>query len=241
MRSSVRKAAYLLLAALITAQALLCGCSIEKSKSGSLPRTEDSRQEIYERAHPKTGVRHPLVIVSKKTLEAGCSVSYPFVCDDGMELLNISIQTAFSEFASECGAAGSDITYSIEFNRYGLMSFLMICTGRTGRELITETANFDSDTGRRAYLSDCFGSGADYSARLMEIVERTAESEGYTFLGERPAIDDSTPFIFVYGGISLLFPEYEVFTYDAGSPRIKIPLSSVAGSVQQDGLLNRLK
>ena len=60
-------------------------------------------------------------------------------------------------------------------------------------------------------------------------------------IGGEPVIDDSTLFLFAYDGLFLVFREYELFSYDAGAPRIKIRLASIAENIAADGLLNRLK
>ncbi|MBR6108162.1 MAG: DUF3298 domain-containing protein [Clostridia bacterium] len=218
----------------------LLGCSVKKSDASRLPRPP---REINLDPGESTGepLRHPLVIITKRMQVNGCLVSYPFVCDDNTTILNRSIESAFTEFAAYCESPGCTVSYTVEFNRYGLLSLLLSCVTGDGRTVLTDAANFDADSGLRVYLSDCFGEGSDYAEKLRDIVLKTVENRGYTLLASEPAIGDGTLFLFTFGGIYVMFREYELCTYEAGEPRIKITLGALASCTSQDGLLNRLK
>ena len=128
MSFAAKTAAYIL--ALLTALLCLAGCmrlddgADDPKKPGGVP---------YATAEPvptSSSYKFALVIISKSMELNGCSVTYPFVCDQNSEMLNVAIHAAFAEFADYCDSPGSSITYTTEFNRYGLLSFLMICSRR---------------------------------------------------------------------------------------------------------------
>ena len=148
---------------------------------------------------------------------------------------------AFEEFRSSCGVQGGKIEYSLEFNRYGLLSLLMTCLSEDGKPLFYETANFNTDTGLRVSLTECFGAGADPGERLNELVAAYAEANDMTYISSGPNVTDSTQFLFTFGGLTLVFREYELFTPDAGTTRIKVRCAEVQDLLAADGLLNRLK
>lgn len=203
------------------------------------PRPHEAAQDDYDQ---QAIVRYPLTTVTKRSFENDCVMLYPYVVTPGMNTLNISIYTAFTDFRAECEAQGGRIGWTTEFNRYGLLSLLMTYTSEAGDLLFTETANFNTDTGLRVRLSDCFGAGgAGYRERLGEIVRGYAETNGLTVISKEPSFDDSTQFLFTFGGLNLLFREYELFTADAGSPRIRVKCSEVTDVTGSDGLLNRVK
>ena len=229
-----------LAAALVLLIGAFCGCYVRKSGDSRTP-TSPRGYELDIEGSAREPIRSPLVLITKRMQVNGCTVFYPFVCDENTTILNRSIESAFDGFASYCESPGCTVSYSVEFNRYGLLSLLMTCSAPGGRTVLTDAANFDSDSGMRVYLSDCFIEGSDYSEKLGEIVLKTVENRGYTLLASEPAIGDGTLFLFTFGGIYVMFREYELCTYEAGAPRIKAPLSALAGCFSQDGLLNRLK
>ncbi|MBR0135015.1 MAG: DUF3298 domain-containing protein [Clostridia bacterium] len=235
------KAVSAALALLALLFAVFPACSI-KTASETAPRRPTIRgTEIIDDEPSRHVIRHSLVIISKHVDENGCSLLYPYVCNNGMTLLNINIRAAFTEFADECEAAEGEISYVTEFNRFGLLSIMMTYSV-SGRTICFDTANFDADTGKRVRLSDCFGStSADYRAKLAEIVLRTADSEGYTLIAEQPPVNDDTMFVFTFGGLYLVYPEYELFTHEAGAPRIKIGCRAMTNYTSPDGLMNRLR
>lgn len=239
MSRAIRKIAYLCaLAALLLA---LSGCVPLTSPGSGTSISPHGAHELAPDALSQGVVRQSLTIIPKRADMSGCGVTYPYVCNSNMEILNISIHSAYASFAQYCETPGGEIGYSVEFNRYGLLSVLMECTFE-GRVIFTDTANFDTDTGKRVYLSDCFGStDTDYRVRLRDILARSVEQNEYTLLGQEPSMDDSTLFLFTYGGIYLVFREYEIFTSDAGEPRIMVKISSVMDHLAPDGLLNRVK
>ena len=186
--------------------------------------------------------RDPLTVLTRSMTVGGCSVNYPFVASDSMDLLNLSIKTAFSDFAADCGVSDGTVSYNVEFNRSGLLSFTVQLTGQGGIVLFSDTASFNCDTGRRVYLDDCFGASyTDYPSRLSGLVTRFVEERGLTVVGSIPRIKDSTPFVFTNDGLALVFREYELCTHDGGAPRVPVPLSAVQDLVEADGLLNRIK
>lgn len=238
--SSLRGKFALMIAALLLLSAAFGGCSLKK-KSGDRQPINPRGEGVDEAGSSVAAIRDPFELTAKTLNTESCIIRYPYVLNDHTTLLNISIEKAFTDFAQECELSGSRITYSVEFNRFGLFSVIMTCSITGGKELVSRTANFDSDTGTRVYLSDCFGKGSEsYGTGLEDIVRRYAESSGETVLAELPEISDDTDFLFASDGIYLLFREYELFTFDAGAPRIKITLGALADCIQPDGLLNRL-
>lgn len=233
-------AAIYLLAVFTLLLAGLMGCAV--TEPYERPNSHSSETNPLEPISEQAIVRRPLTMITKRLNTADCAVRYPYVCDEGMDILNISIHMAFTDFANECEAEGGRITYTVEFNRYGLLSLLLTCSTGDGKTLFTNAANFDTDTGKRVYLSDCFGKDAQgIPERLTELLWAEAERLGTAPIGDLPAFDDSTLFYFTYGGLYLIFREYEVFPPEAGTVRIKAPYAALEGQIGSDGLLNRLK
>lgn len=239
MKSVLRTTAYAL-ALLITAVSF-GGCLLSSS-SGSGAAHPNPGFELYADSLTQRVTRRPLTIAPKNARQGECRVKYPYACDEGMDLLNISLRSVFLEFAADCEVSGGVVEYVVEFNNYGLLSFTLNLRAPGGEIRLSRTANFDCDTGELATLSDCFGTGCeDYSSRLSDVVARTAEQNGYTPIGKGPEFNDSTQFLFTYGGILLVYREYEAFSSDAGAPRIKVKISNVMDLLQPDALLNRIK
>ena len=239
MKSVLRTTAYLL--ALVMTAAFACGCYLGTSpgKTGTRPHHGPliDMGELSQRV-----TRVPVTIMTKSLMHGSCRVKYPFVCDTEMDLINLSLNSFFMEFAADCEARGGTVDFKTEFNNYGLLSFMLFYRTPDGQILYERTANFDCDSGELLSLSDCFGVGSEvYSTRLKDIVARSVEQNGYTPLGEGPVFDDSTQFLFTYGGIYLVYREYEAFSFDAGSPRIKVKISSVMDLLAPDALITRVK
>lgn len=237
--SGKRTALYrLALVALVAALSVFCACKVDEPYRR--PSSYAPDQSLFSQDQEQAIVRHPLTLISKRLTTAGCAVRYPYVCDDGMDALNVAVHMAFTEFAEACGTDGGRVAYSVEFNRYGLLSLIMTCSAGSGKVLFTDTANFDTDAGKRVYLSSCFGQAAEgVKERLTELLSAEAETRGTKPIGALPEFDDSTPFVFTYGGICLIFREYEVFPPEAGLEKLKVPAAAVDYS--QDGLIARLK
>ena len=239
MSRAIRKIAYF--AALLALIIQLPACMVGGNGGGSMHVAVHGHSEFTAENYSQSIIRQSLTVVAKKADMSGCRVTYPYVCNANMDLLNLSIHTVFAEFAEYCETPGAEIGYTVEFNRFGLLSFLLTCTSG-GRTIASDAANFNCDTGERVYLSDCFGSTeTDYTVRLRDVLARSVEQNGYTYLGQEPAMDDSTLFLFTYGGIYLVFREYELFSSDAGTVKVMVKISSVMDHLAPDGLLNRVK
>ena len=239
MKSAARTIAYVL--TLLVTAVFLSGCLLTGSYGTGGTRPQHAVGMDLNSLDQRV-TRRPLTIVTKSLMQGDCRVKYPYVCDEGMDLLNISLHSFFMEFAADCEAVGGVVDYTVEFNNYGLLSLMLTCKAPGDSVWLTRTANFDCDTGEPVTLSDCFGTDcADYSARLGDVVARSMELNDYTPIGAGPEFNDSTQFLFTYGGILLVYREYEAFSYDAGAPRIKVKISNVMDLLQPDALLNRIK
>lgn len=217
------------------------GCKIADKPDVHIRVPKRSPEPIIE-IDPQASVRHSLSIITKLVVQNGCRIHFPYVCNPDMDLLNMALQSAFTEFASECEAEGGEVDYTIEFNRFGLLSFILNYVSDDGSLLYTDTANYDTDTGKRVSLFECFGTGKDDPTdRLNELVGRRIAEKGYTVLGEVPSVSDDTLFVFAFGGLDICFRPYEAFSYDAGSPRLRISIYETSGYIADDGLLNRLR
>lgn len=228
------------MAAILTvfSAAVFSGCAIERPEEqpsrpsrAVIPDSTDLTQAI---------VRYPLTIARRVLNRGNCVISYPYVCNDNMYVLNLSIRSAFADFAEECEAADGSVDFKVVFNRYGLLSVKLYYSTPDGVIVNASSVNFDSDSGRLVDLHDCFGSGGDYLPALTAAVEGYVESNGLTVIGEIPPVTDETNFVFTFEGLSLLFREYEIVTPDSDPPVIKIRLSAFRDLVAKDGLLNRM-
>ncbi len=238
MKRSARITAFLLVlaAALLT---VFSGCAIERPEKppsrpdrAVIPDSSDLTQDI---------VRYPLTIARRALSRGSCVINYPYVCNDNMYLLNLSIRSAFADFAEECEADNGSVDFKVVFNRYGLLSVKLSYSTPDGVVVNTSAVNFDSDSGRLVDLKDCFGStGADYLSMLGDSVAGFVEQNGLTVIGEIPPVTDETDFIFTFEGLSLLYREYEIVTPDSDPPVIRIRYKTIKDFVAKDGLLNRM-
>lgn len=229
--------------AIITLLAALAGvfsgCYIERPDEGAsrparavVPDDTELKQDV---------VRYPLTIARRSLNRGSCTISYPYVCNDNMYLLNLSIRSAFADFAEECEAVDGSVDFKVVFNRYGLLSVKLYFSTPDGVTVNTSAVNFDSDTGRAVDLHDCFGStNADYLSKLTEAVVSFVNQNGLTVIGEIPPVTDGNDFIFTFEGISLLYREYEIVTPDSDPPAVKIRYRAYKDLVAKDGLLNRM-
>lgn len=231
------KTAYLLLAALMLAAALFSGCKEEK-KGKLKPGRVVQLVEQTEEPMPKT--LRPLTITTRVTEEHGCVIRYPYVTNSGMAVLNLSLLSAFVDFAENCELQNADVSCTVEFNKQGLLSLLMTCTSQDGRVMYEDAANFDCFTGLRLYLPDLFEEGSDHEARLSKLVVNDLENRGLELLSDLPPMDETRPFLFTYGGIYILYREYELTTHDAGMLRVLIRKSLISDMAVQDGPVFRL-
>lgn len=236
MKTLRAAAAYLLLAVIL----LTTGCAVENGRGTRIRVPIVSPEPIIDLG-PQAIVRHSLSVISKVFTLNGCRVRVPYVCNPDMDRLNLSIQSTFIEFANESEAEGGEIGYTVEFNRYGLLSVIMTYTSVDGDVTFMDAADFDSDTGLRVKLADCFGAEADFSQRVNELIEKRVEELGLTVLGKTPTVDENTLFVFTFSGVELVYRPYEAFTYDAGVARIPITMYETSGVTEPDGLLNRLR
>lgn len=239
MRSCLRKAEYLLFV-LVLVMTVFSGCLLENDQPKTRP--DKSRGLLINDDPISQGTaRLPLTVVSREFTRSGSTVSCPYVASEDMDLLNLSIQSAFFDFADRLNVEGGRVGYSVEFNRSGLLSFIITLTSPRGGLLYVDTVNFDCDTGHRVFLDECFGrQTAEYAPRLTEIVTRYAAENGLTVLGEVPDVKNNSAFIFTSYGVCLIYREYELCTYDGGTPRIPVTFIAVKDLITSKGLLNRL-
>lgn len=239
MIRAARTAAYLL--AFILALSCFTGClRLDGGEEGDPIKPAKPPYSTSVPAPTLRPYRSSLVLISKTMQAGGCEVAYPFVCDPGSEMLNLAISSAFTEFAEYCDSPGSSIDYTTEFNRSGLLSFLMTCTSAQGRLLAADTANFDCFAIRRIHLTACFGSGPLPQSRLAELVLEDVRAQGRELLYAMPAPDDTRLFVFTLGGICLFYREYELYPSGEWLVRVRIGLEELEGCIAEDGLLNRL-
>ena len=101
MKNAVRKAAYVLLALIMTVS--MWGCLLESGTAENQSHG-DLGVLIDDEALTQTIIRTPLTIVSKSRHRDGCLIRVPYVCNPGMELLNFSLSLKLMGFASDCEA-----------------------------------------------------------------------------------------------------------------------------------------
>ncbi|MBO4848884.1 MAG: hypothetical protein J5586_07010 [Clostridia bacterium] len=239
MKISRSLIAYMLAAVLALSACAMAGC-VKKTKPGPDPAPPEYFVEPGVLPGEQSIVRYALPLISKTAQTNGCTVQYPYICSAGMDLLNINMHSVFMEIADEMEVSGGRIGYSAEFNKYGLLSFLVTYFSDDGAVLGADTANFDCDTGKRVFISDCFGPGASEApAVLREIAARVADINGYNVISDIPEVTDASPFLFTFGGLYLVYREYEL-TSDPGVLRIKVRCDEVASLISDDGLLARV-
>lgn len=237
MKKSCAAIAYLLLIAVVLTT---LGCAVENGPGTRFRVPKVSPEPIIDLG-PQAIVRHSLSMIPKVITLNGCQVRFPYVCNPDMDRLNLSIQSTFMDFANASEVDGGEVGYTVEFNRYGLLSFIMTYTTADGDILFIDAADFDSDTGLRVKLPECFGSDTDFAPRVNELIEKRIGESGLTLLGRTPTVGEDTLFVFTFSGIELLYRPYEAFSYDAGTARIPITMYETSGVTAPDGLLNRLR
>lgn len=239
-RRAVLSAGLCFLSALIAS-----GCSITADSVSEPSPSPALDIEIDFTPDPLTtaGRRTPLTVASRELSQDGRQVSYPFVCDSGMELLNISIKQAFIDYADELTSEALEgrIDYRTEYNNRGLLSFTMTVRGGDGEVRSVSAASFDCDTGSRIYISDCFGSGNEsYRFALADRVTDKLKAQGHEVLSYLPPVDDGRLFFFNDNGLMLIYRKYEVCGAEADSPRVLLRFSEISSYLNRDALLLRM-
>ncbi|MCR5809746.1 MAG: RsiV family protein [Clostridiales bacterium] len=237
MKRAAKKTAYILLAALMLASMLLCGCVKEKKKGAQGGKPVRLAEQTEE---PMPRTKNPLTVTTRVTEESGCLMRYPYVTNAGMSVLNLSLISAFSEFTANCELENAEISYTVEFNKLGVLSLMLFCTSGDGRVLYEDTANFDCFTGLRVYLPDLFAQDANYKDRLSLLVTKEIEARGLTTISDLPPMDESRPFLFTHGGIYVVYREYELCTHDAGTVKLLVRKSLISDLADPEGPITRL-
>jgi len=185
-----------------------------------------------------SGMRTPLTISQREDEVNGGLMHYPYVCDKGMELLNIAVRAACLDFAEEYGGTTG---YRLRYNNRGLLSFTLYSVDGNGDVAAVSSANFDCDTGNRFYISSCFGKGLeDYRFALADSITEKLSAKGLTPLSYLPPVDDSRLFYIDEGGLVLLYRKYEVCGAEAGFPEVRFRFSELTRYIGQDSILLRM-
>lgn len=232
-----RAIAYLTLAALL---ASVSGCAVDTAPPHTSAKpSADVDIAITPSPLQVSGIRYSLQFVEKRDVApSGCTFSYPYVCNDGMRLLNISIRQTVNDVAANYDD-NYNVTYGVVYNHLGLLSVMLKVTDtRSGNSAEYMPVNFDVDSGLQISIADCFGSGSQtWRATLPDMISEKATAMGYTIIGYMPPIDDSQLFYFWSGGVAFYYRKYELCTADAGSPSFLFSVYSVWSLLGSDSIL----
>lgn len=222
---------------------MLCGCKVNKQVENA-ERTPDTGLPVFT-PEPLTsaGRRTPLTLTDRTFDAAGCSVRCPNVCEEGFELLNIAIRTAFVDFAVECSenAEGDRVDHRVAYNDCGLLSLILYSYRGSAGPLALGTASFDCDTGERVYLSDLMGSAeGSYRFAFADKVTEKLTADGYSIISYVPPVDDSRLCCFDTRGLVLIYRLYEICDADAGEPYVLLSFADIEDYLSPSALLRRL-
>ncbi len=193
------------------------------------------------------GRRTPLPLSERSEIIDGVEVSFPHACCDGMELLNIAVCTAITDFALRCveeageASALCGIRYEVEYNDRGLLSLKAWAEDAVGGILSLDAFNFDCDTGRRICLSDCFGSlDGSYRFALGDRAAEKLRAQGHQVISFVPPVDDSSLFCITFDGLTLLYRKYELCGAEAGYPEAHFEFNELARYFTEDAIVRRM-
>ena len=128
------------------------------------------------------------------------------------------------EFAWEYKTA-----YEVAYNKNNTLSIIMYdyqYTGGAHGHSGAETYNFNLNTGNRILIHDVLKNRNTYLKVQKHAYNTMINSNNpffYVQSLDEVQIDRNTQFVFADGGIKLVFQEYEVAPYAAGSPKVNIP------------------
>ena len=119
--------------------------------------------------------------------------------------------------------------------------------GAHGSSGVTATL-VDLRTGRRVPPAGVFTAGSDWKRVVTDFaradlkrqfVERPGFVESLEPAAFDKLMDDSGHYLFKAGALELIFNQYEVGPYAAGSYKVEIPYSRLSGLIRKDGPLGR--
>ncbi len=217
-----------------------CGCTGSEEPADDGP-IHNIAVDISPVPVQHSGERNPLVLMRLKgASDSGCTYEYPYVCNTGMALLNISIKQELMELA-EGYDDGCIISYTVLYNHSGLLSLMAEVT-RMDKTVVVDSVplNFDADSGLAVTVADCFGSGGEtWRYTLPDLITDGAEAMNYTVISYMPPVNDRQLFYFHSGGIVFYYRMYELCTADAGCPSIGFSAYQLREFINSDGLLMR--
>ncbi len=106
---------------------------------------------------------------------------------------------------------------------------------------ISQTANYDLQTGKNLELADLFIPGSDYLGALSNYCIAQLKTRDIDFqsfeLGATPTLQNYRNWNITADGLVITFDEYQVAPYAAGPQTVVIPYSALAPIIQPNGPL----
>ena len=218
---------------------LLSGCARPAAvsatvESAPVPAAETPRESLASPAEPLRLTR------DVRPLGEGYVV-YPRAEGSRAEEINEALYQAVASAAA--GLEQAIFTdYRIEHNADGIYSVLLYVRDfNTDELLFLLPLNFSTRTGGLYALSDLFpGEDQGWRFLISELAGRYAEEAGITLLsGLLPAAADQA-FYITSGDIVLTYRLYEVATYGAGCPELRVSLHALADYITEESPLYRV-
>jgi len=120
-------------------------------------------------------------------------------------------------------------SYEVAYNKNNTLSVIMYdyqYTGGAHGHSGAETYNFNLNTGNRILIHDVLKNRNNYlkvQKHAYNTIINSSNPFFYVQSLDEVKIDKNTQFVYADGGIKLVFQEYEVAAYAAGSPKVNIP------------------
>jgi hypothetical protein len=133
--------------------------------------------------------------------------------------------------------------YEIKTNQREVLSLSLINYAFSGGAhglTIIKSPTFSVATGRLYQLQDLFKPGADYVARLSEIIGIQIERRNIPILGEFTGIRPDQDFYIADKALVIYFQLYEITPYAYGFPYFPISVYEIQDIIDKDGPLGKM-
>lgn len=125
-----------------------------------------------------------------------------------------------------------NVNNTVEYNEGGILSIVMQLYSYTGGAHGVTTVlplNFDLDTGNAGVLEDFLGDSSNYNDIIINFIRKEVEKKPGIYFEDSVAKYDHVPynqkFFLTPEGVTIVFDEYQIAPYAAGTVEFKIPYS----------------
>lgn len=237
MNRRVRRAAA---AALCLSMLLAAGCN-----NGGDPGAATVTRTEAPTAVPATPVitiewRQPVGVASRARDFGGGYIVYPSITGGAWNTVNSGIFTTVKSYV-EAMDAELYSEYTVKTNDRGLFSCIMYLLDNETYELLDFIVlNYDCETGNVCQLGSFFDPDNDgWRYLIPDYVLAEAEAEGITLLSEPEPPSDTQAYYIEDGCIVFVYHIFELATYSAGIPQLRVPIADLEEYLAEDSILRR--